>query len=359
MAHGGEVHMAGGGEVHMQAGGLSKLLKSALKKAPQEEALKLAQQRASLPKEMGGLGLPADNTAMDRAKAMGFSKDTYHGSFRDIKKLDPSVGSTESHAGKGVYSTDSPKDASRNYASIYGPDVKGRVERGMEERDKDFRKIYGRMRDEVLTPRQQEIILRNTAGADNLGVVYPLRLRSDKSIHLDAPEANPVRIGPFEHYDEVADAYVDTPYTAKFNEALDEFRGLGGEANPIYEIVQDYGDAIPARDVFNAIKKTGSESGLYDPYTGDIVSGGVAAGDFMKHFGIDEIRHTPQFGNHELNIGKEHTISLDPDNVRSQFAAFDPFRKNAAIAAIMGVAAPDLLAEEKKKKPRGGLSSIK
>lgn len=36
---------------------------------------------------------------------------------------------------------------------------------------------------------------------------------------------------------------------------------------------------------------------------------------------------------------------LNPaENVRSRFAAFDPWRKTAAIAATMGVAAPDLLA---------------
>jgi hypothetical protein len=40
--------------------------------------------------------------------------------------------------------------------------------------------------------------------------------------------------------------------------------------------------------------------------------------------------------------------SLKPDNIRSRFAAFDPFRKTAATAAAMGVAAPDLLAEENK-----------
>ena len=330
--------------------------------APQAEALRLAQQRAALPVDQFGLGLPKDNTPEQRANAMDFDRDTYHGSLRDIKKLDPRVGSTESHAGRGVYSTDLPEDASLNYASIYGPDVSGRVSRGMEERDKDFRKIHGRMRDQELTPRQQEIILQNTVGADNLGVVYPLKVRADKPIHLDEPETNPVRIGPFQHYDDAADAYLDTPHTEKFNEALDEFRGLGGEANPIYELVQDYGDvSIPARDVFNVVKKTGNESGLYDPDTGDIVSGGVAAGDFVKHFGIDEIRHTPQFRNRELNIGTEHTISLDPDNVRSRFAAFDPWRRSAAIAAAMGVAAPDLLAEEKKlekKKADGGKVSI-
>jgi len=46
---------------------------------------------------------------------------------------------------------------------------------------------------------------------------------------------------------------------------------------------------------------------------------------------------------------RQHYVSINPDNFRSRFAAFDPFRRNAAIAAAMGVAAPDLLAKEKKK----------
>ena len=335
--------------------GLLKIA-SKLAKTTAEMAHELAQKRAALPTAKGGLGLPKNNTSEQRANAMGFNRDTYHGTFKDIKKLDPRLGSTESHAGKGVYSTDSPLDASRNYASIYGPDVSVRVERGMEQLDKDWRRIHGRMKDEALTPLQKEIILRNTMGADNSGVVYPLKVRSEKSIHLDNPEANELRVVPFEHYDELTDTYTDTPHSAKFNEALDEFRELGGDANPIYEAVQNYGEAIPARELFRVIKKEGDSGGLYDPHSGDIVSGGVAAGNFMKHFGVDEIRHTPQFNNNELNIGKEHTISLNPDNVRSRFAAFDPFRIDAAIAAAMGVAAPDLMAAEPDKKAAGGLS---
>jgi hypothetical protein len=38
---------------------------------------------------------------------------------------------------------------------------------------------------------------------------------------------------------------------------------------------------------------------------------------------------------------------LNPnENIRSRFAAFDPFRRTAAIAAATGVAAPDLMAQE-------------
>jgi len=357
-AHGG-IAMAKGGKFGNLLEGAKKVGKVLM--APQDEALRLAQERAALPPAKGGLGLPANNTPAQRAKAMGFDKDTYHGSVHDIKKFDSNRASTESHAGRGVYSTDSPKDASENYASIYGADVAGKVNRGMDDLEKDWRRTHQRMKDEALTPRQQQIILGNTVNADNIGVVYPLKVRSDKPIHLDKPESNPHMVGPFERYDEASDMYVDTPSTPRFNRALKEYDEMGGETNPIREFMLDYADEegkVPARDLFNTIKKEGNDAILYDPYSGDMVSGGVAAGDFMQHFDVDEIRHTPQFMNPQLNIGGEHTISMNPDNVRSRFAAFDPFRKNAAIAAAMGVAAPDLLAKEKKpkekKKAEGG-----
>jgi hypothetical protein len=43
-------------------------------------------------------------------------------------------------------------------------------------------------------------------------------------------------------------------------------------------------------------------------------------------------------------------VVFNPDQVRSKFAAFDPLRKTSAIAASAGLAAPDLLAEERKAK---------
>ena len=45
-----------------------------------EQAHLTAQRNAALPFEKGGLGLPANNTAMDRARAMGFDVEAYHGS---------------------------------------------------------------------------------------------------------------------------------------------------------------------------------------------------------------------------------------------------------------------------------------
>ena len=42
---------------------------------------------------------------------------------------------------------------------------------------------------------------------------------------------------------------------------------------------------------------------------------------------------------------------VPPENIRSRFAAFDPMRRSAAIAAAMGLAAPDLLANQAPASP--------
>jgi hypothetical protein len=55
---------------------------------PQQEALDIAQRNAAKPVSEGGLGLPPNNTAMDRAKAMGFDTDAYHATDFDIRNLD-------------------------------------------------------------------------------------------------------------------------------------------------------------------------------------------------------------------------------------------------------------------------------
>lgn len=58
-------------------------------KTEYELAHELAQRNASLPVEQGGLGLHPDNTAMDRAKAMGYLTDMpmYHGTSADVDEF--------------------------------------------------------------------------------------------------------------------------------------------------------------------------------------------------------------------------------------------------------------------------------
>lgn len=59
-------------------GGLGKMV------APQDEALRVAQQNAAKPIEEGGLGLRPDNTPEERAAAMGFDAPAFHGTGADI-----------------------------------------------------------------------------------------------------------------------------------------------------------------------------------------------------------------------------------------------------------------------------------
>jgi hypothetical protein len=181
---------------------------------PQAEALRLAQQRAALPVEQGGLGLPATNTAIDRAKAMGFTTEGYRGS---------TVAET-THQNPLWWSEDP------QYASAYAAHT-------------------------IRPPKGQP--------DPYAGNVMPLLVNIDKSKEFK-----------------------------KFN--------IGG---------------VPT-----------------DPFSG--FKEGVETG--FRRYSKNEV--TRDMG------GKVWEALTLPQNVRSRFAAFDPFRRTAATAAAMGVAAPDLMA---------------
>ena len=176
---------------------------------PQAEAMRLAQQRAALPVEQGGLGLLESNTAMDRAKAMGFDLPTYHGTNTpNISSIDVSKSRSDVQYMPGFFTADDP-----NLAQNYGD------------------------------------------------IMMPLLQKKGTTI-LDRRAA------------------------------------------------RQSGQEVPTLDT------------VYD-----------------KEKGI--------------------LVTSNPENIRSRFAAFDPFRKTAATAAAMGVAAPDLLAaetpEELKRRQLRGL----
>ena len=186
-----------------------------LSPAPQQAALDLAQQRAALPVEQGGLGLRAGNTAEQRAKAMGFDLETFHGTDSpSIASLDPK----RTKIIEGVFSSTNPASAS-TYA--FGAADKGR------------------------------------AGIESSPNVMPLLLNSAAHQRM----------------------------LSSFNKnSIDSFRKSG-------------------------------QSGVYRPES-------------------------------------EVAVTFNPDDIRSRFAAFDPFRRSAAVAATMGAAAPDLLAAQQDEEMR-------
>ena len=83
----------------------------AVKAAPRDEALETARKNA-----VTMLGLPENNTAMDRARALGFNIDAYHGSGENITQFDPKLAGTSGLARTGKqklsWFTDGPDQAS-------------------------------------------------------------------------------------------------------------------------------------------------------------------------------------------------------------------------------------------------------
>lgn len=245
---------------------------------PQSQALMLAQQRAALPVEQGGLGLAAGNTPAERAAAMGF-KDAYHGTVDDITKIDPSkFGSAtgSQSAKKAFWTSDSPVTA-RSYAEYAAKDVP--VKRELARADKFEKAGNWDKYDEAI------------ANAEKLeSQIYQQPLRGQTIMPLSVRTTRGVR-------------------GSEMNAKGAEFSDVEGGINKFLN------QALRDKSDLAVIKELSDSVGL-------------------------------------VNQPSTHMAVFNPDLVRSRFAAFDPFRKTAATAAAMGVAAPDLLAQERSNGNR-------
>jgi hypothetical protein len=204
--------------------------------APQQAALDLAQQRAALPIEQGGLGLPANNTAADRAAAMGFDVEAYHGTAsKDIQKFMPEGGTPEGEKTLEWYKNRQAQNQPVGYMSFRGGSF--------------------------FSPKPD---YAGNYAPENTGVMYPVNLRMDNPLSL-----------------------------------LPNAQGRYAATND-----PDINKTIDAMILQDSIDKS-----------------------------INEI------------------AIIDPAQIRSRFAAFDPFRKDVATATAMGVALPDLLAQPVQQYP--------
>lgn len=242
-------------------------------KYPQSEALKLAQERAALPTEQGGLGLPANNTAMDRANAMGFDTPVYHGGYSDIKKpsYDFSGKGNDQYGSSVLYTATNPTLSS------------GYAEKALE-------------------------------GAN----VMPLRINTQAFVD----EAKM----PILTNAQVTKMIKNSPEKdAIYNFGDVDYEGLG---NVIKNAANQY--------------KAGKGEGLNQLNT--------LSNDFYpvnpEMFNNEVSKLTGVKGISADAGGGKFYMPWNADDIRSQFAAFDPWRKTAATAAAFGVAAPDLLAKE-------------
>ncbi len=223
---------------------------------PQQAALDLAQQRAALPVEQGGLGLPVSNTPEMRAQAMGFDVPAYHGTQSDVQIFDLNKNITA----RDIYSSPNPLEAS-NYATNDG------------------------------------------------GNVMPLLLRGGvKDLTKESQ-------------------YVDNQLKKAYNAQVSKYERK-------YYPFEEFKDSFMRGQLYQDTGGQSAQNALVGELTGtkkstlkipDAVRGG--------------------------NVGQSYVVQ-NPANIRSQFAAFDPFRKDVATATAMGVALPDLLAAEPTPQPQ-------
>jgi hypothetical protein len=221
---------------------------------PQQAALDLAQQRAALPVEQGGLGLPANNTAADRAKAMG-GKDMVHFSRTggDYTTLD-----------SGQYAI-APFDAVGTHV--------GSPQAAMER----FQNTVGY---KVNNP--------NYANDKLTGATYPVTILGDRPL-------------------------------------------MNQNGMPWGE------------DDLNAFLRKEGGHNWSDVNGGKMTYQDMNAALRKKLFEEQGYTSIPYFN--EVEGKGSISYIVPPENIRSRFAAFDPFRKDVATATAMGVALPDLLAQ--------------
>lgn len=137
--------------------GMTKMVKPP--KAPQADALETARRNA-----VKMLGLPENNTAMDRARAMGFDTPVYHGTFNDFDAFDISKANPRSQYMPGVFTADNPA-MSENFGDIIMPLLQ---KKGITVRDKRLARKEGREVPELDTIYDAEKGIMVTNRPENL-----------------------------------------------------------------------------------------------------------------------------------------------------------------------------------------------
>lgn len=266
----------------------------AKKPLPREEALETARKNAV---EM--LGLPESNTAMDRARAMGYISEQFH---------ETTAPRLEQISQQG-FNPRNPIAAARDNETPYGVFTK------------DSGKSIGLARDREV---QLPLLVKTNEGTP---AFTAFRDRADLSSRLGVWNPEISKLQAAQNMDETA--------RAKQIDALGEM--LGTRAHPNTSGMTD-------AEIWKQIDDLAAGDTKLSAHTKDLIT------KELRARGIETIRLAKDAGS--MGRSTETTISLNPANIRSRFAAFDPKRINdpdlLASLAAFGVGLPvlGLLAEE-------------
>ena len=255
------------------------------------ERMALAQRNAALPVSQGGLGLPANNTAMDRAKALGYETPMYHGTNAEIEAFNTQgKGKT---SGAGAFFTTNPITAETYVSSSGGGNIMPVLVKkddllNVNARDRNWSDIWtnqlgaksGKSR---YTPEELGLDLNSATTTDELGMIAADM--GKKGVEIK----NVKDLGPNSHVMRAKEYLLDK-----------------------YGIVPDETWSNVTGKQFDEAQKAMKK--FYESQKSDIVA------------------------------------LQDPSMIRSRFAAFDPKRVNEADILAAGLAVP--MPKEEKNKTR-------
>lgn len=248
--------------------------------APRDEAMRIAQANAAKPISEGGLGLPPDNTAMDRAKAMGFDTPAFHATGADFEAFNPSAYRQAS------FFAGTPEGAMRGRAAGQGDlTAVGKSENIMPVmlRSEGIEGLS-------FTPKERQVLF------DYQGTLTEQQV-SDAMKKMGGSNWNA-------YFDEIELPSGEFVYQAKSgSKPYQDVRRTGRDV---------YGSSLPDYDTASAER---------------------FAADYAKNRGMKGFMQRDEGG---LSLG-----ITDPTQIRSRFAAFDPARRYES--DLLGAADPRLL----------------
>ena len=208
--------------------------------------------------------LPTDTASrLERGREGGFDFDTgrYHGGFDEIEYMaDPSdvymnpqakLEGTESgtysgqaHSGGGLYTSDDPSDASDNYASLTGPDVRNEVSMELD-RITDSSNLYDAanfMFDDMNKAEVQLIPQLLQHQAIRNSNIDPKDAQKVVDLHNDFLSRGTFTTGDFEELEDlVANVFPKGEFPPGFMQALAEYRSTrnGGQVVKLVDRVEN------------------------------------------------------------------------------------------------------------------------
>lgn len=272
---------------------------------PQQAALDLAQQRAALPVEQGGLGLPARNTPEMRAKSMNYTREMFHEtSGKNIE--DGLLGFDVKRVGAAASDEQTP------YAMFLKPHG---ANIGVAKNQ----------------PSQMPVLVKSDLTDEN--ILRSFGNREELQNYLN-------------QFPEIKEA---TQAVRKLdNKMADYINGISKKSDELYA----QGKTAEAEKLLDSTNINSNLMKEFDARTNELAAlSKQKITDLFKSQGIGTVGLTNDTGAFGRKTITE--MVLNPtENVRSRFAAFDPFRKDVATATAMGVALPDLLAAEPTPQPQ-------